>query len=116
MAKWAEQNENNLLDFKTTLARRIEQYLPDEVLRNIEFVQVLRRFLEPDPANRFASAQEAEAGAQSLLSARQWLSDREREAEYERELEAYLLKLVDEETGKLNPHFAADNLTAVIEV
>ncbi|MBI2440772.1 MAG: protein kinase [Lentisphaerae bacterium] len=116
MALFAEQNENNLLDFKTTLAGRIEQYLPEEILRNVEFVQVLKRFLEPDPVNRFASAAEAEAGAPSLLSARQWLSDRQRETEYERELEAYLLKLVDEETGRLNPHFASDNLTAVIEV
>ena len=112
----ADSNENNLLDFKTTLASRIEQYLPDEVLGNIEFIHVLKHFLEPDMVNRYDSAREAESGEHSLMSARQWLSDSERECEYERELEAYLHKLVDEDTGTLNPHFAADNLTAVIEV
>lgn len=116
MAQLADKSENGLLDFKTTLARRIEQYIPEAVLRNIEFVQVLRHFLEPEPASRFASARDAEAGKSSLLSARQWLSEGKREAEYERELEAYLHKLVDEETSRLNPHFASDNLTAVIEV
>lgn len=112
----ADDNENNLLDFKTGLARQIERYLPDEMLGNIEFIHVLKRFLEPDLINRYNSAREAESGDQSLMSARQWLSDSERECEYERELEAYLSKLVDEDTGTLNPHFAPDNLTAVIEV
>jgi len=116
IASLADSNENNLLDFKTILASQIEQYLPDEILGNIEFIHVLKHFLEPDMANRYDSAREAESGAHSLMSARQWLSDSERECEYERELEAYLHKLVDEDTGKLNPHFAADNLTAVIEV
>lgn len=116
IASMADSNENNLLDFKTTLASRIEQYLPDEVLGNIEFIHVLKHFLEPDMVNRYDSARDAESGEHSLMSARQWLSDSERECEYERELEAYLHKLVDEETGTLNPHFAADNLTAVIEV
>lgn len=116
IARLADLNENNLLDFKTNLAGRIEQYLPDEVLGNIEFIHVLKHFLEPDMVNRYDSAREAESGEHSLMSARQWLSDSERECEYERELEAYLHKLVDEETGTLNPHFAADNLTAVIEV
>lgn len=112
----SDLNENNLLDFKTNLAGRIERYLPDSVLGNIEFIHVLKQFLEPDMVNRYDSAREAESGEHSLMSARQWLSDSERECEYERELEAYLHKLVDEETGTLNPHFASENLTAVIEV
>ncbi len=112
----ADANENNLLDFKTSLASRLEQYLPNEVLGNIEFIHVLKHFLEPEMTKRYASAHEAEAGEHSLMSARQWLSDSERECEYERELETYLRKLVDNETGTLNPHFASDNLTAVIEV
>jgi len=116
IASLADSNENTLLDFKNILASQIEQYLPEAVLSNIEFIHVLKHFLEPDMVNRYDSAREAESGEHSLMSARQWLSDSERECEYERELEAYLRKLVDEETGTLNPHFAADNLTAVIEV
>ncbi len=112
----AELNENRLLDLKTGLAAHLESWLPEELFSNIEFIHVLRRVLESDIAHRYADAREAESGDRSLMSARQWLGDLEREAEYERELEAYLAKLADEDTGKLNPHFAAENLTAVIEV
>ncbi len=111
---YAELNENALMDFKNALVRHLEDFLPESVLQNIEFTNVLRRFLESEIVNRYASAREAESGEQSLMSARQWMSDFEREAEYERELEDYLDKLVDPETGALNPHFASDNLTAVI--
>jgi len=109
-----DYNENELIDFKTTLASRIEDWLPPDVLNNVELTNVFRRLLEPDLANRFPTAKEAESGDMSFASARLWLRDYERETEYERELENYLRKLVDDETGTLNPHFGADNLTAII--
>jgi len=109
-----DYNENELIDFKTALASRIEDWLPPDVLNNVELTNVFRRLLEPDLANRFATAKEAESGGLSFASARLWLRDYERETEYERELENYLRKLVDEETGALNPHFGSDNLTAII--
>lgn len=114
ISSFASDSENELIDFKTTLSGQIEKWLPPDVLLNVELTQVFRRMLEPDLANRYANAKEAESGSQSFASARQWLRDYERESEYERELEAYLRKLVDEETGALNPHFGSDNLTAVI--
>ena len=114
LSSMADWNENSLLDFKNTLAGQIESFLPDEALMNIEFTRVMKQFLDSDLINRPLSAREAESGDLSLISARQWLSDMEREAEFERELEMYLNKLVDVESGTLNPHFASDNLTAVI--
>jgi len=110
----SDYNENELIDFKTTLADRIETWLPPDVLNNVDLTNVFRRMLEADLANRFSTAKDAESGALSFASARLWLADFEREAEYERELENYLRKLVDEETGLLNPHFGSDNLTAII--
>ncbi len=110
----ADLGENALLDCKTALADGIERWLPPSVLGNIEFTRVLKRFLAAEAVHRFPTAREAESGAHSLVSARQWLNEQERETEYERQLEAYLRKLVDPDTGALNPHFAADNLTAVI--
>ncbi len=110
----ANLNENELLDEKNTLAQQIEKWLPAKVLQNIEFTKVLKRFLDADTVHRFPSAKKAESGEQSLVSARQWMNEAERETEYERKLEAYLNKLVDPDTGTLNPHFASDNLTAVI--
>lgn len=114
VADLSNLNENALLDFKLTIAARIEEWFPEDVLNNIEFTRVLKQLLEPATVDRYSSAREAESGEHSLASARQWLADFERETEYERELEAYLAKLVDPETGTLNPHFASDNLTAVI--
>ncbi len=109
-----DYNEEELIDFKTNLAARIEDWLPPDVLKNDELTIVLKRMLEPDLADRFPTAKEADSGEMSFASARLWLRDYERETEYERELEIYLRKLVDEETGTLNQHFGSDNLTAII--
>ena len=114
IAAMAEKNEKELLEFKAGLSSLVETWLPQDVIQNSELVNVFRLMLKPDLASRFASAKEAESGALSFASARPWLSDLERETEYERELENYLRKLVDEETGMLNPHLASDNLTAII--
>ncbi|NLB59805.1 MAG: protein kinase [Lentisphaerae bacterium] len=110
----ADLEESELLIRKTALANQIEEWLPPDVLHNTEFTRVLRRFLEVDTGRRFSNTRAAEAGEQGLSSARRGMPDRERETEYERKIEAYLSKLVDPETGALNPHFASDNLTAVI--
>ncbi|MBU4198910.1 MAG: protein kinase [Verrucomicrobia bacterium] len=110
----ADLNENELQDCKMALAGQIERWLPPDVLKNIEFTHVLKQFLNADAVNRFPTAKDAESGEHSLITARQWMNDLERETEYERKIEAYLTKLVDPETGTLNPHFGSDNLTAVI--
>lgn len=111
---YSDLNEEQLLDMKLSLHRNLEKFLPPPVLNNRMFVDVLKKFLHPDISKRHAGAIEAESGELSLLSVRQWLNQSERELEYERELEAYLSKLADPETGAINPHFASDNLTAVI--
>lgn len=110
----ANSNENELLDLKLSLAGQIEKWLPPDVLKNVEFTQVLKQFIAGEAMDRFPSTREAESGEHSLITARQWMNDIERETEYERKIEAYLTKLLDPETGALNPHFGSDNLTAVI--
>jgi len=110
----ADLNENELLDIKTSLASQTEKWLPPDVLKNIEFTRVLKQFIAAEATDRFPSTKEAESGEHSLSTARQWMNDVERETEYERKIEAYLTKLLDPETGTLNPHFGSDNLTAVI--
>ncbi|MBI3985744.1 MAG: protein kinase [Lentisphaerae bacterium] len=110
----AELDEKELLDFKTSISNHIQLFLPDAALRTPHYAQVLKKLLEPDPRNRHASAKDAESGEWSLAVVRQFLDDVERETEFERELENYLRKLVDEESGMLNPHYASDNLTAVL--
>ena len=67
MADLSDYNENSLLDFKMTLAQRLEEFLPPEVLKNLELVSVFRKFLAPDTATRFANADEAESGEHKLV-------------------------------------------------
>lgn len=109
-----DTDEDRLLHFKNTLAGNLEGFLPKHAAKYGEFMPVLQSFLASDAAGRFANAQEAESGEKSLAAMRHLLAEFERETEYERELEAYLKKLADPETGALNPHFASDNITAVI--
>jgi serine/threonine protein kinase len=116
LADMANNNENELLDFKIELARNLEKYIPSDALNNIELIRSLRKFLEPSIPERFQSVREAENGEHGLAEVRQWMTDEERETEYERQFEHYLSKLVDPETGTLNPHFASDNLTAAINI
>ncbi len=110
----AETNETKLLEFKNTLADHLEDYLPGHAAKYKGLIQVLRSFLKAGVHERFGDSKEAESGESGLATIRYLLAEFEREAEYERELEAYLRKLADPETGALNPHFASDNITAVI--
>lgn len=114
IAKFSNLEENELLDLKNSIAGNIEQYLPPSLTDNNDFIHVLRCFLQPDPDKRYQRAQVAELGHDSLRVLRKHMDEYEREIEYEQELEQYLQKLIDPETGTLNPHFATDNLTAVI--
>ncbi len=91
--------ENELLAFKMKLAERLPEYLPDHVKQNAMFVDVMRRFLAPDPGKRFSSAQEAESGKNGLIIVHKQLALMGKDTEYGRELENYLSKLVNPKTG-----------------
>ena len=56
---------------------------------------MLQRFLEPDPAGRFASAEEAEIGSTGLAMLHKQLTLAGKDTEYDRELENYLSKIVN---------------------
>lgn len=93
--------ESELLQFKLTLCERLPELLPEHVRRNKEFVHVMRRFLNPDPQKRFATAQEAESGPEGLILVHKQLALLGQDTEYGRELEDYLTKLVDPRTGQV---------------
>lgn len=99
--------ENDLLNYKLGLCDRLPDLLPEHVRRNEEFVQVMRRFLDPDPRKRFESAQEAESGKGGLILVHKQLALLGKDTEYGRELESYLDKLVDPQTGQLAAESAA---------
>ncbi|HMP76017.1 MAG TPA: serine/threonine-protein kinase [Kiritimatiellia bacterium] len=93
--------EAELLNFKLSLCDRLPELLPEHVRRNTEFVEVMRRFLDPDPRKRFSSAQEAESGPRGLILVHKQLALLGQDTEYGRELEGYLAKLVDPRTGQV---------------
>lgn len=95
-------NENDLLAYKLKLCDILPDLLPDYVRRNEAFVGVLRKFLHPDPAKRYASAEAAEAGRGGLLLVHKQLAQAGKDTEYGRELDNYLSKLIDPRTGEVS--------------
>ena len=95
-------NENDLLAYKLKLCDILPDLLPDYVRRNEAFVGVLRKFLHPDPAKRYASAEAAEAGRGGLILVHKQLAQVGKDTEYGRELENYLSKLIDPRTGEVS--------------
>ena len=95
------RSENELVDMKINLAKNLPALLPEHVRQNEVFVAVMRRFLDPDPARRYANAQEAESGREGLLAVHKQLALAGKDTEYGRELENYLSKLVNPLTGNV---------------
>jgi len=94
-------NEKDLLEFKMQLHKRLPELLPDHVKRNKEFVSLLRRFIEPSPSRRYQTAEKAESGSEGLSLVHKQLTQLGKDTEYGRELEKYLSKLVDPQTGQI---------------
>ncbi len=95
------RNEQDLMAQKIALFGQLPDVLPEHVRQNEIFVSVLRRFLDPDPARRYADAQEAESGKEGLLQVERQLVQAGKDTEYGRELETYLSKLSNPLTGSL---------------
>ncbi len=93
--------EQDLLSQKMSLADRLHEILPYHILQNEAFVMTLRRFLDPDPAKRFEDAQEAESGKEGLILVHKQLALVGKDTEYGRELENYLAKLENPESGEV---------------
>ena len=87
--------EAGLLHEKRHLPEHLYDMLPDHVRKNAQFLILLQRFLEPNPAGRFASAEEAEVGSNGLAMLHKQLTLAGKDTEYGRELENYLSKIVN---------------------
>jgi serine/threonine protein kinase len=86
-------DEQEMLDAKILLPRKLMTLLPEYVRQNAPFVVLLQRFLDPDPRRRYNNATEAEVGSEGLLLVHRQLVQSGKDAEYGRELETYLAKL-----------------------
>ncbi len=93
LADYSQLNEAALLEIKMQLPKKLPSLLPAHVRRNADFVDLLLKFIDPDPARRFQSAQEAESGNGGLALLHKQLTILGKDSEYDRDLEGYLSKV-----------------------
>lgn len=86
--------EAELLDIKLALPDRLHTLLPDYVLENEEFMKVLRRLIQPDPAHRFPNAAEAETDQKGLRLVHKQLMLIGQDTDYSRALGHYMGRLL----------------------
>jgi serine/threonine-protein kinase len=94
-------DEEKLLQAKLNLPERLEELLPPDVRVNHQLTAILRRLVDPDPAKRFPTAAEAEAGQTGLGLIEKQLVQAGLDAEYDRDLSAYFAKFVDPKTQRV---------------
>lgn len=82
--------EEELLEFKMTLAERLEELLPERLTSNETLMTILRRLVAANPADRYVSASDADAGAEGVRVLHQELALARLDADYGRELERYI--------------------------
>ena len=95
------RSEEELRAFKLALPDRLDELLPPHVLENKDFVNMLHRLIHPVPEERYGSAREAESGAEGLSEVHRQLVKIDQDADYGRELENYISKLVDPRTNEV---------------
>jgi eukaryotic-like serine/threonine-protein kinase len=93
--------EEDLLRIKRALPDQLANLLPPHVAANAALVNTFRRLLAVDPAARFSSAGDAEVGRYGLNVIEKQLVRAGLDSEYERDLSAYLGKLVDSRTDRV---------------
>jgi eukaryotic-like serine/threonine-protein kinase len=83
-------SEQDLLEFKLTLASRLGSLLPPYVLENHKLVALLQRFVAPNVKDRFPDAQTAESDAQGLRMVHKQLTLSGKDSDYGREISTYV--------------------------
>jgi serine/threonine protein kinase len=96
-----EVEEEELLRIKEELPHRLPDMLPREVRKRRSLVRILRRLIEPDPANRYGSAKEADVGDEGLIVVDKQFTKESGVTDRGRVLSEYLSKLVDDRTGRI---------------
>jgi serine/threonine protein kinase len=85
-------DEPKLLACKDRLVEILPNLLPEAVRQDEYLIEMFRKFLHRDPAQRYASAAEAESGPDGLNQFHKQLTLAGKDTEYDRELEKYVGK------------------------
>jgi eukaryotic-like serine/threonine-protein kinase len=87
-------DRENLLAAKRTLPDRLPQLLPAELSQNEMLMSFCRRIVSPDPAERFAGAEDADLGEGGAASIQRQLVKMDLASEYANEIRLWLQDLV----------------------
>ncbi len=82
-----------LVEAKRELAQRLPERLPPDVARNDMLLDLLRRLIAPDPADRFVSAEEADLSEQGAAEFQRQLVKGDLASEYENDIRMWLREL-----------------------
>lgn len=94
-----EMNLRDLLEAKRELPQRLDQVLPQEVLRNELLMNFLRGLIAPDPNRRFPSAEAAELVDQGAAAFQRQLVIGNMATEYDNDIRVWLEELRQLEIG-----------------
>jgi eukaryotic-like serine/threonine-protein kinase len=84
-------SEDELVEMKMGLPARLPELLPAYITSDDEFMEVLLKFIDPDPQKRFGLAERAESlAAGGLAKLHQKLTLVHSDSQYDRDLESYI--------------------------
>jgi serine/threonine protein kinase len=83
-------SEADLLQFKLALPGMLPELLPPYVVENKKFLELLRRFIAPEPKDRFPDALTAESDAQGLRMVHKQLTMSGKDSDYGRDVSAFI--------------------------
>ncbi len=89
----------DLLEAKRSLAGRLPEILPDEVVRNDLLMNFCRGLIAPDPMRRFASAEAADLVEEGAASFHRQLIKGDLASEYDNEIRLWLEELPEMDEG-----------------
>lgn len=95
--------EEDLYNFKMTLSERLTELLATHVAENEEFVNVLRQFIDPDPAKRYRDVVSAETEEAGLRIVHKQISAVGMDVDYSRVMGNYMNRLCQIRRGELSP-------------
>lgn len=95
--------EQDLLDFKMSALPHIDELFVAQLPGQRLLAEVLKSFVQPDPRQRYTTAEEAEEICRQALSGLEFEGSLRTDAEYDREFHHYLEKIADPDTRRINP-------------
>ncbi len=101
LAEMREINEDRLLKIKMDLPDTLFDMLPDHAKKRRTLTRIIRRLIEPETADRYRSAEAAEAGDEGLIIVDKQFTKGGEDADCRRELAAYMSTLVDVRTSRV---------------